>query len=133
MLNNGVALSVRQPWASLLVFGLKTIEIRSWTTQYRGRLFIHASRTPDDLAMRRFRLDSAPTGALIGTVELVDIERMTTESWEELADDHLQVGPFVPGSYGWHLRNPILLPKPIPVSGNRGLFPVSPELLAEIG
>ena len=44
------ALSVKQPWATLLVHGLKTIEIRSWATRRRGRVLIHAARVPDPQA-----------------------------------------------------------------------------------
>jgi hypothetical protein len=43
----GRALSVKQPWAALLVFGHKTIEIRRWRTRYRGEVLIHAARVPD--------------------------------------------------------------------------------------
>lgn len=38
-------LSVRQPWASLLVSGLKDIENRTWVSNYKGRILIHASST----------------------------------------------------------------------------------------
>ena len=41
------ALSIKQPWAALLISGLKTIEVRSWTTRIRGRILIHAARIPD--------------------------------------------------------------------------------------
>ncbi len=41
------ALSLKQPWAALLVHGRKTIEIRRWATTRRGRVFIHAARVPD--------------------------------------------------------------------------------------
>lgn len=39
-------LSVKQPWASLIVCGAKDVENRTWTTPYRGRLLIHASGDP---------------------------------------------------------------------------------------
>ena len=42
-----VALSLKQPWATLLVHGLKTIEVRSWPTARTGRVLIHAARVPD--------------------------------------------------------------------------------------
>lgn len=42
------ALSLKQPWATLLVHGLKTIEIRRWPTARRGRVLIHASSVLDD-------------------------------------------------------------------------------------
>lgn len=41
------ALSIKQPWAALLVTGQKTIEVRSWQTRWRGRILIHAARVPD--------------------------------------------------------------------------------------
>ena len=41
------ALSVRQPWAALLVYGLKRIEVRRWPTARRGPILIHAARVPD--------------------------------------------------------------------------------------
>ncbi len=42
------ALSIKQPWAALLVAGRKTIEVRRWSTGFRGELLIHAARVPDD-------------------------------------------------------------------------------------
>lgn len=41
------ALSLKQPWAALLVHGRKTIEVRRWSTKRRGLLLIHAARVPD--------------------------------------------------------------------------------------
>ena len=42
------ALSVKQPWAALLVAGVKTVEVRTWPTARRGRVLIHAGKIPDD-------------------------------------------------------------------------------------
>ena len=42
------ALSLKQPWAALLVHGLKTIEVRRWPSARRGRILIHAARVPDE-------------------------------------------------------------------------------------
>jgi len=42
------ALSLKQPWATLLAHGCKTIEVRSWPTSQRGRILIHAARVSDD-------------------------------------------------------------------------------------
>ena len=42
------ALSLKQPWAALVVHGKKTVEVRRWSTRRRGRILIHASRTIDD-------------------------------------------------------------------------------------
>jgi hypothetical protein len=118
------ALSVRQPWASLIVCGLKSIEVRSWSTSYRGRLYIHAAKSLDEMAMNRFQLEAPPTGALLGTVELVKIEPFTAEMWEELADRHLDNGPFRQVLYAWYLEDARPLPEPIVYRGDRSLFPV---------
>jgi ASCH domain len=70
------ALSLKQPWAALLVAGHKTIEVRKWPTAVRGRVFIHAARTVDKrpAAWDRVPDDVRPlaelTGGLIGSAEL---------------------------------------------------------------
>ena len=40
-------LTVKQPWASLIVHGIKDIENRSWRTNFRGRVLIHSSAKGD--------------------------------------------------------------------------------------
>ena len=78
------ALTVRQPWAGLIVAGVKDVENRSWPTNYRGRIFIHAAQAvdrngpsvPPDLE----KLCSI-TGAIVGTVETVDCIRGARSKW----------------------------------------------------
>lgn len=118
------ALSVRQPWASLIVWGLKTVEIRSWQPTYRGCLLIHAAKTLDERALGRLGLERTPTGALVGKVILADVVRLTPESWNRLAEEHLDVGVFQPNLYAWHFENPCALENPVPYRGDRGLFDV---------
>ncbi len=87
-----VALAVQQPWASLICYGIKDIENRTWETDYRGRLFIVASATNiaskfDSFEWRIRRainkhidagnfppLKSLPTSAVIGYVDLEDCD-----------------------------------------------------------
>jgi hypothetical protein len=77
------ALSLKQPWAALVVHGLKTVEIRRWPTRHRGILLIHASQQWDD----RAAADSLPPevqataelrGGIIGQVELVELKTYRT-------------------------------------------------------
>lgn len=72
------ALSIKQPWATLVVAGLKTIEIRTWPTARLGRVFIHAARIPDD---REYAWANVPdellaqtklVGGIIGQAELTE-------------------------------------------------------------
>jgi hypothetical protein len=95
------ALSVKEPWASLIVFGGKNIENRTWRTNYRGPLLICASAQPKKSTSRH----------AIGIVDVVDCVKQHRSKWFE--------GPF-----GWVLANarPI---EPMPVKGRLGLFTVS--------
>jgi len=76
--NNSVyALSLKQPWATLLVHGLKQMEIRRWATSRRGRILIHAARVsdtrPEAWAKVPKELQEAAkvVGGIIGQAELV--------------------------------------------------------------
>jgi hypothetical protein len=65
-----LALSVKQPWAALLVSGLKSVEVRSWTTGVRGPLLIHAARVPDSRPEGWAALPAhlAPLARLVGGI-----------------------------------------------------------------
>ncbi len=64
------ALSLKQPWAALLVHGLKTVEIRRWATTRRGRILIHAARVPDPepLAWARVPPELQEAARLVGGI-----------------------------------------------------------------
>jgi hypothetical protein len=72
------ALSIKQPWAGLLVHGRKSIEVRRWATQRRGRILIHAARVPDpraeawDRVTPELRVACAQVGGIIGAADLND-------------------------------------------------------------
>ncbi|MFH1086150.1 MAG: ASCH domain-containing protein [Chloroflexota bacterium] len=125
------ALTIRQPWAWLIVNGYKTVENRSWATSYRGPLAIHAGQkierlVIEDLIAQWTADGEAPseaelqemrtTGATIGVVELVDCTLTPTEpndvEWRS------------PGNYAWVLREPRVLDTPVPMKGRLGLFSV---------
>jgi hypothetical protein len=63
------ALTVRQPWASLIVRGQKVIENRGWATDHRGPLLIHAGRSRADLGDGD---EGLPLGAVVGLVSVTD-------------------------------------------------------------
>ncbi len=106
-------LSLTQPWAWLVTHGGKNIENRKWTTRFRGRFLIHASKrcTEDDyvdavfaamavggieLANRIPPRESIVRGGIVGVAELVDVVAPTdtpTLPWH------------MPGQYGFVLRN----------------------------
>lgn len=90
------ALSIRQPWASLIMAGTKDIENRTWKTDYRGVLVIHASRIEPEAfeTYGHLLLEEIPTGSIIGTVRLVDCVRDHESEWA------------IPGQWHWVLTDP---------------------------
>src|SRR5262249_21714437 len=72
------ALSLKQPWAALIVAGVKTIEVRSWPPALRGRILLHAAGTRDDRAQAWEQVPDDLTdlaglqGGIIGACDLTD-------------------------------------------------------------
>jgi hypothetical protein len=126
------ALSIRQPWAELILRGRRTIEPRTWQTNYRGRIAIHASQTVQEEACVAYGLDPARVvrGALVGTVELVDILPLDATEWETLREQHLSLRDFPGPMFGWRLEVPQRLPQPIPMRGRMSLFNVPDDLIS---
>src|SRR5579864_4196240 len=97
------ALSVKQPWASLIASGRKTLEIRTWTTRYRGPLVIVASAQPSHEHLPHFKLDDALCGVTVALVELVSVRSATA------ADSEAACWAIPAGVYAWELANVRLL------------------------
>jgi hypothetical protein len=122
------ALCVQQPWAGLIADGLKTLEVRSWSTQYRGPVLIVASKlwSRHDAASRwESAYLPAPRGVGLCIVELVDIR-------EGRARDKAHTGGVDPTGYlVWELRNAQRV-EPFALKGRLSLFPLSQVETAHI-
>lgn len=129
------ALTLSQPWATLVIEGHKRIETRSWMTEYRGPLVIHAGvrMGPDERGYAEewgLVPDSLPRGAAIGTVRLVGCVLFDErhERWQRpegewiLTDRERSLGDFTAGRYGWLLASPEEFAEPVPVKGALGLW-----------
>lgn len=79
-------LTIKQPFASLIAEGYKKYEFRSWKTKYRGEFLIHAGKSIDKKAMKRFAYLNLeyPTGKIIAKATLTDCIEITDEVKEEL-------------------------------------------------
>lgn len=123
------ALSLWQPWASAIFVGLKEYETRSWKTKYRGPLLIHAAKKKFDrhqffvldsrLQADGLNLANLPYGALLGTIELVDIQPTELLTPSNTESDY---GIWTPGRFAWRFENFQLFEDPIPCVGRQGLF-----------
>jgi hypothetical protein len=126
------ALSVRQPWAELIISGRKPIEIRTWETDYRGRIWIHAGLHVDEALDAHFQLGDLYRGGFIGSVELTSIDPIDARRWEVWRDRHHIAGPFQPDLFGWVLGSPRRLRSPVRAAGRLGLYRLQPEVLAQL-
>lgn len=124
------ALSLWQPWASLMADGLKIDETRHWSTDYRGPLAIHAAKTtdlagaPDALcqaAFGPFWSQELPRGAVVAIGELASCRRAETVAGQ-LTRANLAAGNFTYGRFAWRVERIRALRRPIPLVGRQGLF-----------
>jgi hypothetical protein len=126
------ALSIRQPWAELILQGRKTIELRTWETDYRGALWLHTGKAADRDLDRRFGVAGPPRGAFVGRLTLVDIAPVDAQRWERWRDQHLDPGRYQPGAFAWHVSSAERLRQPVPAPGRLNLFKVDAELAARL-
>jgi hypothetical protein len=118
-------LSVRQPWASYLTGGLKSIELRTWSTDYRGWLWIHAAKQLDLDAMEIYDLQPShfPTGGLVGIADLAACKPIESPTqWAALRNEHRSPGTFARGIIGWRFRDAVALREKIDSRGELRLF-----------
>jgi hypothetical protein len=136
------ALTLTQPWATLVILGIKQWETRGWYPgaeyQHPGQRFaIHAAKgwTRDD---REFAAElhargilpvlpaDLPRGAVLGTVRFDGLCRTTSRMAEELSDLEQELGDYSPGRYAWEFANPQPLLEPVPARGALGLWNWAP-------
>jgi hypothetical protein len=126
------ALTVWQPYASLLMAGIKRYETRIWETNLRGTIVIHAAQRwqADQIALvdklydtlpeeQHSVLDILPLGRALGTIDIVDIHPADTLDISPL---ERMIGIFDKGYFAWEVENPIPFDIPIPHLGKQKLW-----------
>ena len=141
------AITLTQPWATLVAIGAKRIETRSWPTSYRGPLAIHAAKgfrslpggnLTDFCLNEPFRTaltaggvrlfvpgDDLPLGAVVATARIAlccptEYADRQIEEWG--AEHEREFGDYSPGRYLWVLADVVALPTPLPARGALGLW-----------
>ena len=119
------ALSIRQPWAWLIVNGYKDVENRTWSTNFHGRVYVHAGKKIDygDFPGQRDYIresgislpEDLPLGAIVGEVTITDCVDMSSSPWFS--------GPF-----GFVLSEPTAYEILVPYRGQLGFFEVTPNV-----
>jgi hypothetical protein len=126
-------LSIRQPWAYLIVAGYKPVENRTWNTSYRGPLLIHASQAMEenDFPVQREWIktlnqyliagdespivipEDLPRGAIVGAATLTDV-------WDKKKFERPGIRWFE-GPYGFKMEDAVEFAEPIPWRGQLGI------------
>lgn len=130
------ALTIKEPWATLIIDGYKKYEFRSWKTNYRGKILIHAGVSEEKDMLKKFKDYNlnCSKGMIIGEALLTDCILVTKEFEEEL----LKIDKTVYGreshemTYAWKLENVIKYDKPILIKGKLGLWNYEEETMHEM-
>jgi len=125
-------LSLTEPYATLIKDGIKSIETRSWKTNYRGKLYIHASSTkiPKEYSnnkelMSLVKSESFSHGHIICSCQLEDCIPMTEEFVLDIKRNmktEYVTGDYSKGRYAWILKDIEILDKPIKAKGHLGIW-----------
>ena len=131
-------LSLLQPWATLVVMGVKQIETRSWSTAHRGPLLIHASKGKageifsTELPFKKYITDfkQLPFGFIIGQVTLADVVRIRTgslfhtndEMMNRLTMEEKAFGDYTEGRFAWMLQDALQFKHPRGARGSLNLW-----------
>ncbi len=118
------ALSLKQPWAELVVSGKKTIEVRKWNTHFRGEFLVHASKSTNKEREQELEFKDLPTGCIVGKATLVDVKKYQSQKeFEKDADKHFAKEWWSPKVHGFILKNAKRV-KPKEVKGQLNFFEV---------
>lgn len=146
------ALTLTQPWATLVAVGAKRIETRSWSTNYRGPIAIHAAKafpsgakmlcesrlfcrllgwpecpsllTQDWLDDNARRIKALPLGCVLATARLVDCleTSLIRRHFQSFNEQEEAFGNYEPGRFGFLLTDVVKLADPVPARGALGFW-----------
>ena len=120
-------LTIRQPWATLIMSGYKRFEFRGWPTKYRGELLIHAGKTVDKEASERLEKylpSELPLGKILGKVNLVDCIKCDDDFKGKCLKENKDVyakSTFIE-KFAWQLENAEVFDEPIEAKGKLSLW-----------
>lgn len=132
-------LSVRQPWTDLIIHGHKPVENRTWQTNVRGPVLLHAGKNYDvraydylssdasgwslarldaaNIQSKRAMQNSGRLGAIVGACVIDTCTRVRTSDWH------------YDGHYGFYISYPMAFRKPVPHKGRLDFFPVRLDIV----
>ena len=122
------ALTIRQPWATLIMLGVKRYEFRSWKTKFRGEDLIHAGKGIDKEAVERLKKylpeGELPLGKILGKVNITDCVPMSEEFASMLSKENndIYTTHSFSRNYGFKLEDVEVFDTPIDAKGQLGFW-----------
>lgn len=129
------AISLWQPYASLLVDGPKIYETRDWRTDYRGPMAIHAAKRPPSGVLQGLSpearnavlahcpdVNALPLGCILGIGTLTACHLITDKFIAGLSGTEYLLGDFRPGRFAWEFKDMTPLREPVPASGHQRMW-----------
>jgi hypothetical protein len=147
------ALTLTQPWATLIAIGAKRIETRSWGTDFHGQLAIHAAKglgpvggasglirqcqDPAFADALKAATPPLPRGAIVAVAILervcrIDMKLRAGVLAQTITPNEIEFGDYTSGRYAWFLENVVPLAEPIPCNGALSLWDVPDEVNKQI-
>lgn len=139
-MENVKAITIKQPWATLIALGEKQFETRTWQTPHRGKLAIHAGKKIDVDACNDKDISKAltkhgltkkdlPLGAVVAIANLTDIHKVLEDygdsaktTGEMITTEQYLYGDYSEGRYAWKVEAVEVLPQPIQAKGKLSLW-----------
>lgn len=136
------AITIKQPWATLIALREKKFETRSWQTKHRGKIAIHAGKTIDKEACENswikgvlqehgiYSYKDLPIGVVIATAELIECHKVSATlghvsvftSGKSVQGLEVAFGDYTEGRYAWELKYVEEFIVPIPAKGQLSLW-----------
>lgn len=144
------ALTITQPWATLVAIGAKRVETRSWATDYRGPLAIHAAKgfpgwareTCGDVPFWTTLAEAGyaswkdlPRGVVLCTTRILAVRPtqfdpnaagIPLKAPFRLSENEWHFGDYGPDRYAWYLDAVVRLAEPVPARGALSLWEWTP-------
>jgi len=121
-------LTLKQPWATLVAEGIKKYEFRSWKTNYRGKLLIHAGKGIDKAGMKMVKSLNLkyPSKRIIAQVEILDCLKLDKKLNNEIINEkNIAYGNTIRTGYAWKIDNVVKINIDKEINGKLGLWNIN--------
>ena len=121
-------ITLKQPWATLVSEGIKKYEFRSWKTNYRGKVLIHAGAGIDKKEMERFKDLNLkyPSKRIIAEVEIEECLELDDKLNQKIiSENNIAYGSKIRTGYAWKLKNVKKIKSNKEINGKLGLWNIN--------